>query len=359
VTATPTQDPATTNNNNNNQPTQTAATTQNAQTTQGKSSAAPATTNKASNTQATPVAGQGSTALTVVTASESLLTDGSAGTSAVSAGTTTTSTAGKGSSGGFSGIKGGQVGMAVGIVVGIAGGFLLIVLGIYFWRRHRRRQQMERLGSMEELTRAPSPPLLSRSLTRGANGPRQPIDDDDDDFLTPMDTMPNTHRMDDYGHHEDQSGGYYTDNKSVYGGDEYYENEHSGAPQLPPAFPVLPPAAVVPANGRFYSGDFTQLRPTTSGSTTAGGQANTNIPSYSSMNKYTAYTPGAAVNNNNNNNNPSYGSGPGAAVTSNNRTSSYSTVSSFSRPGAGYRTYDNNHNNYGDNNHNNYGGGYM
>jgi hypothetical protein len=344
VTQTQPQDQPTTNDNT--QPTQTAASSQNVQTTQAKTTAAPATTNKVTNTQATIPSGAASTDLTVVTASQSLLTDGSAASSSVSGITPTSSASGKGSSGGFSGIKGSQVGMAVGIVVGIAGGFLLIVMGIYFWRRHRRRQQMERLGSMEELTRPPSPPLLSRNLTRGANGPRQPIDDDDDDFLTPMDTMPNTHRMDDYGH-QDETAAYYADSKSVYGGEEYYD-EHTGAPQLPPAFPVPPPAAVVPANGRFYSGDFSQLRPTTSGSSSAGGQPN--IPSYSSMNKYTAYTPGATKNNSSNNS-PVYGAGPGAAMTSNNRTSSYSTVSSFSRPGAGYRTYDNHHNN------NNYGGG--
>src|ERR1700753_1178729 len=174
---------------------------------------------------------------------------------------------------------------------------------------------------MEELTRAPSPPLLSRSLTRGANGPRQPIDDDDDDFLTPMDTMPNTHRRDDYGHQDEQTAVFYEDSKSAYGnesyGNEYYETEQ-GAPQLPPAFPVPPPAAVVPPNGRFYSGDFSHMRPTTSGSATPASQPSSNIPSYSSMNKYTAYSPNAAAAATTSSPTTYAATGPGAAVTSNN-----------------------------------------
>jgi hypothetical protein len=207
----------------------------------------------------------------------------------------------------------------------VVGGFLLIVMGIYFWRRHRRRQHLERFGSMEELTRAPSPPLLSRSLTRGATGPRQPIDDDDD-FLTPMDTLPNTHHMDDYPHHE-ESAAYYEDTKSVYSNDEY----DGGAPHLPDDYPVPPPAAVVPANGRYYSGDVGS-RPGTAGSMNAGGGGGA-IPSYSAMNKYTAFSSATAP--------PApraYSPAVGAAVTSNN------AISSFSRPGAGYRGYDS-HNN--------------
>jgi hypothetical protein len=65
-----------------------------------------------------------------------------------------------------------------------------------------------------------------------------------------------------------------------------------------------------------------------------GANANSSgaIPSYSSMNKYTAYSPSGG----NNSNNPySAAPPPGAAVTSN------SPVNSFSRPGAGYRGWDN------------------
>jgi hypothetical protein len=228
--------------------------------------------------------------------------------------------------------------MAVGIVAGVVGGFLLIVMGIYFWRRHRRRQHLERLGSMEELTRAPSPPLLSRSLTRGATGPRQPIDDDDD-FLTPMDTLPNTHHMDDYPHHDDNAA-YFEDSKSVYSN----EDHDGGPPDLPHDYPVPPPAAVVPANGRYYSGEGS--RPGTAGSMSAGGGGSGSgaIPSYSAMNKYTALSAGGGSGGPRPYS-PAGGAAPrpyspavGAAVTSN------SAISSFSRPGAGYRGHDT-HNN--------------
>src|SRR5258707_8353245 len=136
------------------------------------------------------------------------------------------------------------------------------------------------------MNRPPSPPLLSRSLTRGGNAPRQPIDDDDD-FLTPMDTLPNTHRMDDFhGSPEEHTATYLTDTRSVYsqeGNGFYFEEEQ---PPLPTGFPVPPPAAVVPTNNRFYSGDLAQVRPTTSGSTSPPSQAAGAIPTYSAMNKY-------------------------------------------------------------------------
>jgi len=182
---------------------------------------------------------------------------------------------------------------------------------------------------MEELTRAPSPPLLSRSLTQGRNGPRQPIDDDDDDFLTPMDTLPNTHRLDDYNGQEDHYQG--NDREmSMYSNDgDYFHTSESGAPQIPPSFPVPPPAAVVPANARFYTGEMNESAVSTSPTNTGA------IPAWSSMNKYTAYTAGAntaaAASQT-----QAYGA-PGAAG---NRTSSYGRVSSFSRPGAGYRGVD-------------------
>lgn len=224
--------------------------------------------------------------------------------------------------------------MAVGIVVGIAGGFAIIIGAIYFWRRHQRRKQMERLGSMEELTRGPSPPLLSRSLTQGRNGPRQPIDDDDDDFLTPMDTLPNTHRLDDYSQddHEHYQG--HDREMSMYSTDgDYFHTSETGAPQLPPSYPVAPPAAAVAANARFYTGEMDNS--SMSSSPTNSGA----IPAWSSMNKYAAYTPGAntaaAASQT-----QAYGA-PGAAVAASNRTSSYGRVSSFSRPGAGYRGTDN------------------
>jgi len=301
-------------------------TTTSDKTTQQTTTTAPSTSKKASSTLSTVSTGSaGSTTVAVVTET-SAPTDGSAPTTIASMTTSSTSSRPTGNNGSFSGIKASQVGMAVGIVAGIAGGFALIVFGIFFWRRHKRRQQMERLGSMEELHRAPSPPLLSRSLTRGAQGPRQPIDDDDD-FLTPMDTLPNTHRMDDMNHNDHND---YGDDKSIYDNDEYYEND---AQQLNPAFPVPPPAAVVPANGRFYSGDPALVRPGTAGS---GNNSSGTIPTYSSMSKYTAYSPtagGAAASP------PSTNPFSSAASV---RTSSYSNTNSFSRPGA-YRNYGDSH----------------
>lgn len=310
------------NNQTTDNPAQQTTTPTN-KATQPTTTTAPSTTNnRSSSTLST--APKGSTTTTVVTPPPAT-TDGSAETTFPSLTSSSQTSRPTGSNGSFSGIKASQVGMAVGIVAGIAGGFALIVFGIFFWRRHKRRQQMERLGSMEELHRAPSPPLLSRSLTRGAQGPRQPIDDDDD-FLTPMDTLPNTHRMDDMNHEHNDYG----DDKSMYDNDEYYEND---AQQLNPAFPVPPPAAVVPANGRFYSGDPALVRP---GTANSSNNSSGTIPTYSAMSKYTAYSPGA-----------------GGAATSppaanpfssgaSTRTSSYSNPNSFSRPGA-YRNYGDTH----------------
>jgi hypothetical protein len=235
---------------------------------------------------------------------------------------------------------------------------------------------MERICSMSELPRPPSPGPLSRSFTRG-HGPRQPIDDDDDDFLTPMDTLPNTHRMDEWDstkspQHSDAT---MYDDKSVYAESVYHEEhpEHGHADHgydnqaydhqgyddqgmhqgMHGNYISPPPAAVTAANGRFYSGDFTNLpssapvlpvpvvgaalggpigvATTPTGGSSSGGA----IPIYSAMNKYAAYTAAGPA-------------GAGSAITSPSATSPVygATVTpgpapaNTQRPGGGYRAHD-------------------
>jgi hypothetical protein len=292
---------------------------------------------------------------------------------------------GGGSSGGFSGVSGKTVATGVGITVGVVGGFAAIVLGIYFWRRHSNRRNMERLGSMEEL-RPPSPPLLSRSLTRG-NQLRQPIDDDDD-FLTPMDTLPNSHKMspfdqsqandtavfygeehaeydgegeydptaqydqsgqyeqdaqhyqqDPNGHYLQDGQGQYPDQQGHYPDQQGHYDQAYEQPALPENFPVAPPAAVVANNGRYHEGegeyDMTQVASPASASSSAA------IPSYSAMNKYAAFSPGAAT--------PTSATPSPAANQADNAGyegvavgyDPYATGGPLnSRPGGGYRAYD-------------------
>jgi hypothetical protein len=309
---------------------------------------------------------------------------GSAPSAASSSFPTSTSVShtGGGSSGGFSGVSGKTVATGVGITVGVVGGFAAIVLGIYFWRRHSNRRNMERLGSMEEL-RPPSPPLLSRSLTRGYQ-PRQPIDDDDD-FLTPMDTLPNSHKMspfdqsqsndtaafyseehveyegegegdydqnaqyeqdaqhyeqDPHGHYPQDSQGHYAqDGQGHYPQDQGHYQQEYEQPALPENFPVAPPAAVVANNSRYYENeyenDMSQMASPASASSSAA------IPSYSAMNKYAAFSPGAAA--------PAASSPAPAPVPE--ATTGYDGVAVGydpyatggplnSRPGGGYRAYD-------------------
>lgn len=198
---------------------------------------------------------------------------------------------------------------------------------------------MERIGSMEELPRAPSPGPLSRSFTRGA-GARQPIDDDDD-FLTPMDTLPNTHRMDDWESNKSpqHSDTAMYDDKSVYAESVYHEDgdynqnmhDHSHYPQAPPP-------AMIASNGRFYSGDFSSMgqSPTVgtavsplsgaAASPVNSGSAGGAIPTYSAMNKYAALS----------------SPGLGAAVTSPSNTSPVYGVmpASQQRSAGGYRAHD-------------------
>lgn len=322
-----TQQPATTIVKTSDQPQPTTApqTTQETKTTEQASTPSSQPTTKVQSSQT-----KQSSVTTVITPT---VTDGSApSTTSIDSFTGTPTSTGKssGSSGGFDGVKSKDIATGVGVVVGVVGGFAIIVIGIYMWRRHQRRRQMERIGSMEELPRPPSPGPLSRSFTRG-HGPRQPIDDDDDDFLTPMDTLPNTHRMDEWGSSKSPPNDTALfDDKSVYA-ESVYQNDDQ-EPSLPPLFPVAPPAAVTAANGRYYSGDFSNLPPKTShGQGLGSGGPNTGaIPTYSAMNKYAAYTPGAAVTT------------PfGAAVTTNSPTpASASNRMSTSRPGGGYRSYD-------------------
>ncbi|KAF2665708.1 hypothetical protein BT63DRAFT_73008 [Microthyrium microscopicum] len=323
------------------------------QTTQNK--ATPSTTVKQSTTVVQPT-DTGAAVTTVITPT---VTDAPTGASSYIPQVATTSAGSKGSgtTGGFDSLKSNQVATGIGVVAGVVGGFAFIVVGIYFWRRHQRRKQMERIGSMEELARPPSPGPLSRSFT-GRGGPRQPIDDDDD-FLTPMDTLPNSHPMDEYN----KSGATvvtqetaFFDDKSAYAESTYqaesiYEHEHDQVsdlpPSLPPMFPVQPPAAVTAANGRYYSGDFSGMRPKTAQSTS--GESATNIPAWSAMNKYTAFAPGAAVTT------PFGGAVQSSSPVYQQPTSPVYQQStspvyqnpgpannrmSTSRPGGGYRSYD-------------------
>jgi hypothetical protein len=253
------------------------------------------------------------------------------------------SAAAKSDGNGVGGDTGKSVATGVGVVAGVVGGFAVIVLGIYMFRRHQRRKQMERIGSMEELPRPPSPGPLSRSFTRG-HGPRQPIDDDEDDFLTPMDTLPNTHRMDEWDsskspQHSDTA---MYDDKSVYAESVYHEEQGYGDAPMQDnynnnGYPALPAPALTAANGRFYSGDFTGMRPITpvgtGGSTSPNGaSAGGAIPIYSAMNKYAAYQPGAAVTTPSSTS-PVYGASI-APLPANNG------MSNQQRPGGGYRAHD-------------------
>jgi hypothetical protein len=178
---------------------------------------------------------------------------------------TSSSTArpGSGDSGGLEGVHGKQIGTAVGAVAGVAVGFLALILGIYFWRRHRKRRAMERLGPMDDYNRPPSPPLM-RSLTRGPTGPRKPIDDDDDDdYLTSMTPQAITPPYEDYGSKPPQLA--------------YFPSGDSDAQEI-----QFPERAVTPAAapGRFYNQSNNTERPST--------PTNGAIPTYSSMNKYAA-----------------------------------------------------------------------
>jgi hypothetical protein len=184
---------------------------------------------------------------------------------------------------------------------------------------------------MEEL-RPPSPPMLSRSLTRGYQ-PRQPIDDDDD-FLTPMDTLPNSHKMSPYGQSPPKDTAvFYSEEHAEYEqpGQGHYQQEYEEAP-LPENFPVAPPAAVVAANGRYYENeyenDMSQMAPSSASNTAA-------IPAYSSMNKYAAFNPASASASASASNTGGYDGGGMGYDSHGNDAPAFNT-----RPGGGYRAYD-------------------
>jgi hypothetical protein len=242
-----------------------------------------------------------------------------------------TSAASSSSSSASPSISGSQVATAVGVVGGIAGGIAALVIGICIYKR-RRRKSIQRLGSSEDIVRpGQSPPLLNRSRTQ--NRPRRAIDDDDDDFLTPMDTLPNTHRMSQYGtgqhdhtamyfedsapEHPYDTGNPYSSPEDAHhdpfaqGYDAKYDNgygaSHDAHQQPLNDYPTHPPTAVVPQNGRYFAGEMDRVGTPQSSGGAASSQA---IPSYSAMNKYTAYTPPAPAQASNTGN---YANRPGAA----------------------------------------------